>query len=274
MKKVLLGVGIVTSLALAQIIEVGGFASPESALVTDKGVFVSNVGKELKPSAKDGDGFISLVDKNGFVRELHFIDGLDAPKGSVLIGNILYVADVDRLRGFDIRSKKEVFTLKFEGTEFLNDITAKGKNTLYVSATDVGAVYTVNLGNQSYKKLADLEGANGLDYDKGKLYAVTYPKGTLNSIDTKSGEVTLLKEFGEGVLDGVQKVGDAIYVSDWVKFEKAGVIRVYNLKTEKTSTLNLPTFLGAADFGIDTTTKRLYMPEMMGNILFIIDLAH
>ncbi len=272
MKKVVSSLAVVASLALAQNIEVGGFSSPESALVSEKGVFVSNVGKELKPSEKDGDGFISLLDTNGFVKEMHFIDGLDAPKGSALIGDVLYIADVDTLKGFDITTKNEVFALRFEGTVFLNDVTAAGKNTLYVSATDLGAVYAVNIKNQSYKKLADLEGANGLYYEKGKLYAVTYPKGTLSVIDTKSGKKTLLKDFGEGVLDGVQKVGEKIYISDWVRFEKAGVVRVYDLKSGEDSILALDTFMGAADLSIDTKAKKLYLPQMLGGKVNIIDI--
>ncbi len=96
-------------------------------------------------------------------------------------------------------------------------------------------------------------------------------KGKFYQINLKNKKLTQLGTF-EGVLDGVQKVGNKIYVSDWVNFEKSGIIRVYDLKTKKEYVLKVEPFMGAADLWIDEKSNKLYLPQMIGNKLTIIEL--
>lgn len=86
--------------------EFDGFKSPESIFVDKNSVYVSNVGEKLEPLAKDNDGFISKLDKNGKVLEHKFISNLNAPKGMMEVVNTLYVVDINVVRGFDLKSKK------------------------------------------------------------------------------------------------------------------------------------------------------------------------
>lgn len=281
MKKIALSLITTAILGFSNTTTIDGFSSPESMIVNKSDLYVTNVGKELKPTLKDGDGFISKLSLNGSIKDLHFIDGLNAPKGMGLIGNTLYIADIDTLKGFDLETKKEVFSLVFEGVSFLNDITVKDSNTLFVGASDIGAIYEVNVSNKSYDKLIDFTTANGLFYEDGILYAAKLGsspksmfdgKGKLYKIDLKKNNtLTQLGSF-EGVLDGVHKVGDKVYVSDWVNFKKSGIIRVYDLKTKKESILELEPFMGSADFWIDEKTNKLYLPQMIGGKVTIIDL--
>ena len=281
MKKIALSLITTAILGFASTVTIEGFSSPESTIVNKSDLYVSNVGKELKPTLKDGDGFISKLDVNGKIKELHFIDGLDAPKGMGIIGNTLFVADINTLRGFDLQTKKEVFNVVFEGVNFLNDITVKDSNTLFIGASDTSAIYEVNISNKSYKKLMDFTVANGLFYEDGILYAAQLGsttqnmfdgKGKLYKIDLKdNNKLTQLGTF-EGVLDGVTKVGNKVYVSDWGNAKKTGIIRVYDLKTKKESVLEAELFMGAADFWIDEKSKKIFMPQMIGSKVTIFDL--
>lgn len=281
MKKIVLSLITTGILGFSSTITIDGFSSPESTIVNKNDLYVSNVGKELKPTLKDGDGFISKLDINGKINELHFIDGLDAPKGMGIVGNTLFVADINILRGFDLSTKKEVFNIVFEGVNFLNDITVKDSNTLFIGASDTNTIYEVNISNKSYKKLVDFTVANGLFYENGILYAAELGstaqnmfdgKGKLYKIDLKdNNKLTQLGTF-EGVLDGVTKVENRVYVSDWGNTEKSGIIRVYDLKTKKESVLEAELFMGAADFWIDEKSKKIFMPQMIGNKLTIFDL--
>lgn len=281
MKKIALSLMTTAILGFASTVTVEGFSSPESTIVNKKDLYVSNVGKELKPTQKDGDGFISKLDINGKIKELHFIDGLDAPKGMGIVGNTLFVADINTLRGFDLNTKKEVFNLVFEGINFLNDITVKDSNTLFIGASDTSTIYEVNISNKSYKKLMDFTVANGLFYEDGILYAAELGSSTQNMFDGKgklykidlkdNNKLTQLGTF-EGVLDGVNKVGNKVYVSDWGNDKKTGIIRVYDLKTKKESVLEAELFMGAADFWIDEKSKKIFMPQMIGNKVTIFDL--
>lgn len=281
MKKIALSLITTAILGLASTVTIEGFSSPESTIVNKKDLYVSNVGKELKPTLKDGDGFISKLDINGNIKELHFIDGLDAPKGMGIVGNTLFVADINTLRGFDLSTKKEVFNIIFEGVNFLNDITVKDSNTLFIGASDTSTIYEVNISNKSYKKLVDFTVANGLFYEDGILYAAELGSNTQNMFDGKgklfkidlkdNNKLTQLGTF-EGVLDGVTKIGDKVYVSDWGNVEKSGIIRVYDLKTKKESVLEAELFMGAADFWIDEKSKKIFMPQMIGGKVSIFDL--
>ena len=281
MKKIALSLITTAILGFASTVTIEGFSSPESTIVNKSDLYVSNVGKELKPTQKDGDGFISKLDINGKIKELHFIDGLDAPKGMGIVGNTLFVADINTLRGFDLSTKKEVFNVVFEGVNFLNDITVKDSNTLFIGASDTSAIYEVNISNKSYKKLMDFTVTNGLFYEDGILYAAQLGsttqnmfdgKGKLYKIDLKdNNKLTQLGNF-EGVLDGVTKVGNKVYVSDWGNAKDTGIVRVYDLKTKEETILKLQSFMGAADFWIDEKSKKIFMPQMIGNKVTIFDL--
>ena len=281
MKKIALSLITTAILGFASTVTVEGFSSPESTIVNKNDLYVSNVGKELKPTQKDGDGFISKLDVNGKIKELHFIDGLDAPKGMGIVGNTLFVADINTLRGFDLSTKKEVFNVVFEGVNFLNDITVKDSNTLFIGASDTSAIYEVNIASKSYKKLMDFTVTNGLFYEDGILYAAQLGsttqnmfdgKGKLYKIDLKdNNKLTQLGTF-EGVLDGVTKVGNKVYVSDWGNGKDTGIVRVYDLKTKEETILKLQSFMGAADFWIDEKSKKIFMPQMIGNKVTIFDL--
>ncbi len=279
MKKTILSIAFAVA-AFGANIEADVGAHPESTLVGGERVYVSNIGKELNPSDKDGDGYISLLNKKGDVINKNFITELNSPKGMAPVGGTLYVADVDELRGFDVVSKKQTFSLVFEGVKFLNDIAVKNANTLFVSATDSGKIYEVNVKTKKYKAIADVVGANGVIYEGGKIYAVQLGGsaqnlfgggGKLVEIDAKSGKVTELGGYS-GILDGIQKVGDTIYFSDWVRFEKMGVMRTYNLKTKAEGELSLEKIGGPADFAIDKKAHKLWIPKMLEGKVLAVDL--
>src|SRR5690606_40867077 len=75
----------------ANVSEVGG--APESTLRHGDALLVANVGAKLEPTAKDGDGYISLVRLGGETTKDMF-EGkvrLDAPKGMDIHEGVLYV---------------------------------------------------------------------------------------------------------------------------------------------------------------------------------------
>ncbi|MBI3277958.1 MAG: hypothetical protein HYZ66_09420, partial [Chlamydiae bacterium] len=104
-----------------------GFDSPESIASDGKYVYVSNMGKELKATAKDGDGYVSRLSLAGEVLDKQFLPEkgmLNSPKGIAIVGHVLYVADVDHLIGFDLKTRQQVMDIDFssEKTLFLNDV--------------------------------------------------------------------------------------------------------------------------------------------------------
>lgn len=122
-----------------------GFSQPE-ALSFDESqnvYFVSNVNGS--PGVKDGNGFISRISADGVMDSLHFIQGgrdgvqLDAPMGSRVQGDTLWVLDVDKLRGFDTKSGKPYITVDLSPLKalFLNDLAIDSTGEFYITDTGV-----------------------------------------------------------------------------------------------------------------------------------------
>lgn len=174
-----------------------GFLILRVFFIVGEDVFVGNVGEKLEPLNQDNDGFISKLDKSGKIIEKKFLSNLNAPKGMNTINGVLYVVDIDTLKGFDLKSKKEVLNLSIKGAIFLNDIVALDDENLLVSNTGTGIIHQVNVKNKQYETfvVVDLKfgGPNGilLDLKNNRLIAVGYDpngkaKGSIISIDLKS----------------------------------------------------------------------------------------
>ncbi len=287
---------------LTLIAEVKGFASPESVAWDGTHYYVSNVGKELKPMDKDGDGSISRMDAKGENLELKFIDKLNAPKGMLVAGKTLYVCDIDVLLGFDLASGEKTFEISFakDGVQFLNDVCAAGAGKLLVSATDKNKVYVVDTEKKSATEIAfdkAPNGPNGLAFFKqdddhclllvewgrdnqpngnlrGYLLDDTLLKGTLQ----ESPEDFPVKN---GYLDGLATIYDAkgepqcALYSDWVAFKPEG--KVYWIGeggSGKTTQVALKIPMGPpggpADFFFEPKGSVLVLPCMLeGRVLLL-----
>jgi sugar lactone lactonase YvrE len=128
-----------------RIASVEGLSEPE-ALSFDPGqnvYFVSNVNGST--GVKDGNGFISRITADGVMDSLHFIQGgrngvqLDAPMGSRVQGDTLWVLDVDKLRGFNTHTGAPTTTIDLAPLKalFLNDLAIDSTGEFYITDTGV-----------------------------------------------------------------------------------------------------------------------------------------
>ena len=218
--------------------KVTGLKMPESAIAAKDGrVFVSEIGE----FGKDGDGQITVIEKNGEAKV--FAQDLDDPKGLAIVGKDLYVADNHRVIKITPDGKTSVFAAAEafpEAPQFLNDLESDASGNIYVSDSgDLkgagGAVYKITPQGKvstvlSGKKDARVQAPNGLLMGKTAncIYMVDFVSGVLYRIDMKKDEmVEVAKGFGGG--DGIVKVGkDQLYVSDW----KNGKVFSVNTKGE------------------------------------------
>jgi hypothetical protein len=257
-----------------------GFSHPESVFVHDGVVYVANVGAELQPMALDGDGFISAVRPDGTIIEQKFLPAqgvLNAPKGMAVIGSTLYVADVNRIVGFDLTTRKTVFELVMPETSFLNDLTVRDDHTLFASATDIGKIAEVDLAKRRYTFLAlpPLKGPNGLWFERSGnvLYYVEFgadnqPDGDVMAVSFNPLQTRRIGSV-QGYLDGVQMYGDVLYVSDWKSFEKKGVVHAISSATGRSAEVAFPELIGGpADFYI-SPDGYIVVPAMLENRVYI-----
>lgn len=260
---------------------ISGFNHVESVASDGKFIYAADIGKELNPSAKDGDGQIIKLDKKGNIIDANFVkEKLNAPKGLAINKGILYVNDVDKVLAIDLKTGTKQYEIDFsKETTFLNDIAVWDNNTLYVSATDKSKLFKVNLVNKSYSEIVtdvSIAGINGLFcYKKAsRLYVNGFgsdnkPNGIIGYINLKNNTFTRITNL-EGYYDGIAISNDVLFVSNWVAFEKKGIIQgigIYGANRVKKINTADP-IAGPADFII--VKDQLIVPGMMnGEIHFI-----
>lgn len=260
---------------------VTGFNHVESVVTDGKFIYAADIGKEFNPTIKDGDGQILKLDKKGQIVDATFVkEKLDAPKGLAINKDILFVNDIDRLLAIDLKTGTKLYEIHFsKDTSFLNDIVVWDNNTLYVSATDKNKLYKVNLVDKSYSEIktdVTISGNNGLFcYKKSsRIYVNGFgsenkPNGVIGFINLKDNTFTRITNL-EGYYDGIFISNDVLYVSNWVAFEKKGIIQgigIYGSNRVATINISEP-IAGPADFIIKN--DQLIVPAMMsGEIHFI-----
>jgi hypothetical protein len=256
---------------------ISGFSSPESVVVSGRDVFVSNLGVKLEPTAKDGDGFISRLDRQGNIKALKWADKLNGPKGLIAVDGILYVADLDHVLGYRMRDGKKVFDLDMAstGSLFLNGFARYDNRRLLLSATDISKVFVIDLPKKSFSEMqfdTPPKGPNGMKKAGSRLMVVEWgtdsqPNGNIKSYRLEGLNAKLEKAYDvtpPGYFDGIVDLGaNRWLISNWVKFEPAGLLHVLDTRTGKVSVANEKSpIAGPADMFLDDQGK-LWVPGMM-----------
>jgi hypothetical protein len=258
--------------------EVRGLASPHSFIVDRRtgDYFISSINGD--PEARDGNGFITKLDGAGRMIALKFIDGskgvpLHAPTGLAIVGDFLFVADLDHLKWYDKATGRLQFDLNLApiGAMALQDLTRDAQGTLYVSDRRSNLIMKIEpirhfavsvlargpqvnrpnglAVNPATQRLVMVSGADGGVYEVG-------PTGALTPL--------VARRFRE--LDGAEfDATGALYVSSSIDGA------VYKIEHGEATTweehLTTP-----ADIGIDRRRRLLLVPSVSGNSAMTIPL--
>jgi sugar lactone lactonase YvrE len=252
---------------------VAGFQTPESVLwdSAQDVYFVSNVNGN--PTAKDGNGYISVIAPDGTVRDSAFIKRLNAPKGMALVHDTLWVADIDVVRGFNARTDAPVATVPIPGAVFLNDIAAAPDGSLYITDTAIrfGAQGPEHVGTDQIFRVApdrkvssalktdSLARPNGITWDAAnqRFVIVSFGDGTIRA--WKPGETTTTAlGTGPGMFDGVEIAHGTLWVSSWAD---SSVYRYANGQ----GTNAIKGAPSPADIGYDAKRNRVLIPIFTEN---------
>ncbi|MDF0677101.1 MAG: hypothetical protein P0120_22600 [Nitrospira sp.] len=255
--------------------QITGLESPNSFVGDPSGkeYFISNINGESE--ARDNNGFITKLNAEGKVTNLKFIQGgvaeilLHAPKGMALVGPILYVADLDQLKGFDKTTGKLVTTVSFPSLSrtpvSLTDVAASPTGLLYASDQTANSIYRINpSANHRVDLLIHddrLAGPAGIAIHPktNQLIIVSWEKGKILEI-TPDGQLTELESNGFFTsrfqnLSGVDfdQWGN-MYVSDITKGKIWRMTRDYRFQV-------IAEYLPApADIGIDRVNNLILVP--------------
>jgi gluconolactonase len=259
--------------------KITGLKTPESVVQAKDGkIYVS----EINEFGKDGDGQITVIE-NGKPRV--FATGLDDPKGLVIIGQNLYVADKAKVLKINLagqtQGQVQVFAAASAFPEtplFLNDLETDISGNVYVSDTgDLkgkgGAIYKIDSQGKvtlvvNNKQESRLLGPNGLVMDDtGEvIMVVDFVSGILYSYNMKTHKLTDLAEgFGGG--DGlVHHSSGKMFVSDWNNGKVFSISLNGDVKEIKSG------YKASADIALTKDERYLMVPDMKAGELDFIPL--
>jgi len=268
--------------ALSPEVRVSGLETPESVLYDpDADVYlVSNI--VGSPLEKDGKGFISRLSPEGKVVALKWIDSgkngvtLNAPKGLAIAGGRLYVADIDTVRAFDIKTGAPKGDFSVAGALFLNDVAPAPGGGVYVSDSGLEAapsglkptghagVYRVTADGQVKTVIAGtaMPAFNGVAVYDGRVFTVPFDADTL--LEIVDGKLVTRARLPKGGLDGLVRLPDGRWAaSSWEgKAIYAGPLTGPFVPVVENVT-------SPADIGLDTKRHRFLIPIFTGNEVVI-----
>lgn len=221
------------------------------------------------PTDKDGNGFISQLSLSGEVITLRWASGLNAPKGMGIVGNKLFVTDIDRIVEIDIANASIVKEYKVEGAKFLNDITTSPTGDIYISDMASGKIHRIKNGIlETWFTSEEFVSPNGLFYEDKELLVGT--RNGIFSVRIEDKRLWLLIK-NTGSIDGLEADGQGNYIiSDW-----KGKIQLVN--TEKDPVILLNTSergVNAADIDYIPERKMLLVPTFSDNRVMAYELIY
>ena len=255
-----------------------GFVAPEAVRYDpDQDVyFVGNWGTG-SASATDNNGYISRMKPDGQIENLRFIAGgsnsvvLHAPRGMYIVGDTLWVADADAVRGFHRRTGEKLANVDFSALErgFLNDVAADGSGTLYITDTGRNKLYKVTGGPTLVVSDSVLGSPNGITWDAANNRFIVVPYGGHKGIRAWVPGATTLTDIGMSTgakYDGVEVLsGGRILVSS--QADSSLHIFTGNAGRSVIHTLGAP-----ADIAVDTKRNRVAVPVVALNQVEIYEL--
>ncbi len=260
-----------------------GFRDPESVLFDAEQdvIFVSNM--HGAGSDKDGRGYIVRLSAGDYSGGVIFAEGakngveLNAPKGMTLRDSVLWVTDIDVLRGFDKRTGRPAGTIDLRpyGAILLNDVATGPNGELYVTDTAIrmtvkGTIYESNdrifsVGRDGRVGVVaqgdQLKSPNGIKWHPQRqrwIVAGFDPfESVVYELPQEIGGAPKIIARGWGNFDGLEILQDgSIVVTSWddssLHIIRDG--RHYRIA----GNLHQP-----ADLGLDTRRNRLLIPSVI-----------
>jgi len=236
----------------------------------------AGVAQDLIPN----DGYISLINPDGTVHTLKWIGvnrnglTLNHPLGSDIINGLLYVADGNVVRWFDMETGEPRGSVTVEDALRFNDIEVAEDGTIYATQTGTEdpaswRVYRVTPQGQSSVFVADpvLARPNGIAFDpQGNIVVVTVLS---NDVLTYSpdGRLVNTEQAVDPGNDGLVILDDGTkYVSS---VRQGTVSRIRPGQPAEIIAYGIPS---AASMSYDSRRHRLIIPMNSWDAITIVDL--
>ena len=258
-----------------KVVRIDGFGTPESVFVVPwtGEVYVSNImiaptGDDSRYDAIDGTGFISRLNPGGKGGEIKWVEStaaapLNSTKGVCPVNDVLYVADVDRVRRISIPTGKALKPIVIPGAKSLNDVASDGKY-VYVSDTVTGKIHRID--GETHTVIAHVGSANGLAFFGGKMFCVSWLLHDVFEVDPTGKTKPIPFGLADKLvgLDGIVPMPDGkLLISDL----KAGKIII--VSTDRKTMRTLIEIDVPSDIAVDHARGLLYIPTLDRDAVFV-----
>jgi hypothetical protein len=189
--------GVVAFLALSVTIAAEGLLYHPESIVFDPP-------RERYLVANFDNGDIIAIDSNGIQSTFASLGGNSL--GSVIVGDILYITQLQTVIGLDLATATPVFDLTIAPNPYLEGLTSDGSEYLY-AVHDQGLIYKIRISDESvttftglFPTLQDLvyDGANN------RLLAVAFAAASpIQAVDLDDGTVSTVVTTPFGQFDGI-----------------------------------------------------------------------
>ncbi|HCM16263.1 MAG: SMP-30/gluconolactonase/LRE family protein [Candidatus Cloacimonadaceae bacterium] len=227
---------------------------PESVVYdsVDERFLISNV----------GDGSIVAMDNNGKFSEF-ISEGLRAPKGMLLIGDLLYITDPTQIHVVKVSEAKIIESYPIAEAMGLNDITVDEYGNLYITDTTGNSIFVFDPQNKTQKRISHelMVAPNGIVYDRPRwqmLIVGNTEHSPILSLDTRDMSINIFKDTMYSNLDGIA-IDDLgrIFFSSW---KEKMIIQIP--QEQNRFITDLTGYDGAADIYYHLPTNELIVPML------------
>ncbi len=215
-----------------------------------------------KPELGNKSSYIAKVGQDGKVIQLKFTDGLNSTKGMGILGDRLYVTEMNQVAEIALTTGKILNRYPVEGAKFLNDITVDAeKGVVYVTDSGDSKIWSISNGKVNLVLAGmPLKGPNGLLFEDNQLL-IGNGDGSLLTLNPATKAIGTVAK-GMGGIDGIVALGSKSYmVTEWGG--KIWLIRPdgsIELKSDTSADK-----INSADIGYNPATQMLFVPTFFHN---------
>lgn len=255
--------------SVEKIQEVSGFQIPECVVVDEAGAkaYVSNVNASREGKgydrfwSHDGNGFISRFslpapDSAQIWQKSNADFRFSGPKGMCLLGDSLWVTDIDRVLQFPLDGEHPPSVIPVPGAKKLNDMASDGK-FVYVSDSGAGKCYRLHPRGK-HEEIPAPVGINGITFSGNKMYGVSWALRDIYELDpdgVKPPRAFGLTDYFK-TPDGIEVLSDGTFVVS----DSEGN-QVVAVAADGRSVVKLIECAAPADIGIDRKRGLLFVPR-------------
>ncbi|WP_051669958.1 SMP-30/gluconolactonase/LRE family protein [Bryobacter aggregatus] len=258
----------------------GGFRFAESISYDPTRDLYIAVNAGMPQKLVPNDGYVSLIHPDGSAHTLKWIGvnrnglTLNHPLGSYIRNGLLYVADIDTIRWFDLKTGEPKGSITVEGATVFNDLEVAADGTIYVTQTgtqepESWRLYKITPDGKASVLVtgAPLKQPNGVAFDQNGNIVVVNIGSTDILTFSPEGKLLTTEQSVDAGNDGIAILPDG---TKYVSSVRVGTVS--RIRPGQKAELIASGIPSAASMTYDPKRNRLVIPMNDWNAITFVDL--